>query len=88
VTSCPADLVVLGQYFRPEVDRHRGDQSTVSKHLKLLREAGLVSVRQEAQRRVYRLRAAPLAEIDEWLAPYRAHWRSHLDALENHLDST
>jgi DNA-binding transcriptional ArsR family regulator len=63
-------------------------QPTVSKHLKLLREAGLVAVRQDAQRRVYRLRAAPLAELDEWLAPYRAHWRDRLDALERHLDAT
>lgn len=63
-------------------------QPTVSKHLKLLREAGLVAVRQEAQRRVYRLRAAPLAEVDEWLAPYRTHWRVRLDALERHLDGT
>jgi DNA-binding transcriptional ArsR family regulator len=63
-------------------------QPTVSKHLKLLREAGLVAVRQEAQRRVYRLRAAPLREIDEWLAPYRAHWRARLDALERHLDES
>jgi DNA-binding transcriptional ArsR family regulator len=63
-------------------------QPTVSKHLKLLREAGLVEVRQDAQRRVYRLHAAPLVELDEWLAPYRAHWRGRLDALERHLDAT
>jgi DNA-binding transcriptional ArsR family regulator len=61
-------------------------QPTVSKHLKLLREAGLVAVRQEAQRRVYRLQAAPLAEVDAWLDPYRTHWRARLDALERHLD--
>lgn len=70
------------------LDHLRLAQPTVSKHLKLLREAGLVGVRQEAQRRIYRLRAAPLAEVDEWLAPYRAHWRARLDALERHLDET
>lgn len=59
----------------------------MSKHLKLLREAGLVNVRQDAQRRLYRLRADPLAEVDAWLAPYRAHWRNRLDALERHLDT-
>lgn len=62
-------------------------QPTVSKHLKLLRQAGLVSVRQDAQRRLYRLRATPLAEVDEWLEPYREHWRNRLDRLERHLDS-
>jgi DNA-binding transcriptional ArsR family regulator len=61
-------------------------QPGVSKHLKVLREAGLVEVRQDAQRRVYRVRAEPLAEIDEWLAPYRRLWAGTLDALERHLD--
>ena len=68
------------------VDRLAISQPAVSKHLKILREAGLVEVRQDAQRRWYRLRAAPLAEVDAWLAPYRALWESHLDALERHLD--
>ena len=68
------------------VDRLTISQPAVSKHLKILREAGLVEVRQDAQRRWYRLRAAPLAEVDAWLAPYRALWESHLDALERHLD--
>ena len=63
-------------------------QPGVSKHLRILREAGLVEVRREAQRRLYRVRAAPLAEIDEWLAPYRRLWASTLDALERHLDET
>lgn len=62
-------------------------QPAVSKHLKVLREAGLVEVRQDAQRRWYRLIPAPLAEIDAWLAPYRALWNHSLDALERHLDS-
>ena len=61
-------------------------QPAVSKHLRLLREAGLVEVRADAQRRVYRLRTEPLREIDEWLAPYRAAWAGRLGALEAHLD--
>jgi DNA-binding transcriptional ArsR family regulator len=62
-------------------------QPAVSKHLKVLREVGLVEVRQDAQRRLYRLRLEPLAEIDAWLAPYRQMWNSSLDALERHLDT-
>ena len=58
----------------------------ISKHLRVLREAGLVEVRTDAQRRLYRLRTEPLREIDEWLAPYRAAWVGRLDALEAHLD--
>jgi len=54
----------------------------------VLREAGLVEVRQDAQRRLYRVRAQPLAEIDAWLAPYRRLWAGTLDALERHLDET
>jgi DNA-binding transcriptional ArsR family regulator len=68
------------------VERLTLTQPTVSKHLKVLREAGLVEVRHDAQRRWYRLRAQPLAEIDAWLAPYRQHWAGRLDALERHLD--
>jgi DNA-binding transcriptional ArsR family regulator len=60
-------------------------QPAVSKHLKVLREAGLVEVRQDAQRRWYRLRPEPLAEVDAWLAPYRRLWKDSLDALERHL---
>lgn len=70
------------------VERLSLTQPAVSKHLKALREAGLVEVRQDAQRRWYRLRPEPLAEIDAWLAPYRRFWNAHLDALERHLDST
>jgi DNA-binding transcriptional ArsR family regulator len=68
---------------------HRLDisQPGVSKHLKVLRDAGLVEVRQDAQRRLYRVRAEPLAEIEEWLAPYRRLWAGTLDALERHLDA-
>jgi DNA-binding transcriptional ArsR family regulator len=61
-------------------------QPGVSKHLRVLREAGLVEVRTDAQRRLYRLRTEPLREIDEWLAPYRAAWADRLDTLEAHLD--
>ena len=63
-------------------------QPGVSKHLRVLREAGLVRVRQDAQRRWYELRPEPLAEIDEWLAPYRQMWSGSLDALERHLDGS
>jgi DNA-binding transcriptional ArsR family regulator len=69
------------------VDRLELAQPTVSKHLKVLRSAGLVDVRTDAQRRWYRLRPAPLAEIDEWLAPYRRMWTNSLDALERHLET-
>lgn len=69
------------------VDRLTLSQPTVSKHLKVLRSAGLVEVRQDAQRRWYRLRPGPLAEIDAWLAPYRRMWTESLDALERHLDT-
>ena len=62
-------------------------QPSVSKHLRVLRDAGLVDVRVDAQRRLYRLRPEPLQEIDEWLTPYRAAWRRRLDALERHLDN-
>jgi DNA-binding transcriptional ArsR family regulator len=62
-------------------------QPGVSKHLRVLRDAGLVRVRQQAQQRWYQLDAAPLAEIDAWLAPYRRFWSERLDALERHLDS-
>jgi DNA-binding transcriptional ArsR family regulator len=61
-------------------------QPGVSKHLRVLRDAGLVKVRIDAQRRLYRLQPEPLQEIDEWLGPYRAAWRDRLDALNRHLD--
>ena len=62
-------------------------QPAVSKHLRILREAGLVEARSEAQRRLYRIRAEPLRAIDEWLEPYRLMWSSRLDELERHLDA-
>jgi DNA-binding transcriptional ArsR family regulator len=61
-------------------------QPGVSKHLRVLREAGLVDVRHDAQRRLYRLNPEPLEEVDVWLAPYRRYWAGRLDALERHLD--
>jgi DNA-binding transcriptional ArsR family regulator len=61
-------------------------QPAVSKHLKVLREAGIVSARTAAQQRFYRLEPEPFRELDEWLAPYRALWANHLDALAQHLD--
>ena len=68
------------------VERLHVSQPGVSKHLRVLREAGLVDVRQDAQRRLYRARLEPLAEIDEWLEPYRRLWEERFDALERHLD--
>lgn len=61
-------------------------QPAVSKHLRVLRDAGFVESRIEAQRRLYSLRPEPLMELDEWLAPFRRFWSKHLDALERHLD--
>ena len=67
-------------------DRLALSQPTVSKHLKVLREAGLVEARIDAQRRIYRVQPEPLREIDEWLTPYRRRWAAHLNALERHLE--
>jgi DNA-binding transcriptional ArsR family regulator len=72
-----------------EIERKlRLSQPSVSKHLRVLREAGLVDSRIEAQRRVYRLRPEPLKELDAWLLPFRRLWSAHIDALERHLDRT
>src|ERR671928_1559722 len=68
------------------VDRVGLSQPAVSKHLRVLKEAGLVEARAEAQRRLYRIRPEPLAELDAWLASYRKLWTTHLDRLEDHLD--
>lgn len=68
------------------VERTGVSQPGVSKHLRVLREHGLVRVRRDAQRRLYDLDAAPLAELDAWLEPYRALWSDRLDALGRHLD--
>ncbi len=70
-----------------EIERQlRVPQPTVSKHLRVLRDAGFVESTVDAQRRVYRLRLEPLQELDDWLAPFRRFWSSHVDALERHLD--
>ena len=82
-------LDVLRDGERPVGDlvRHlRLSQPAVSKHLRVLREAGLVEVRTDAQRRLYRIRPEPLAEVDAWLEPYRRLWTRSLDALERHLE--
>jgi DNA-binding transcriptional ArsR family regulator len=68
------------------VDRLDLSQPAVSKHLRVLRDAGMVEVRPEAQRRLYRLRLEPLVEIDQWLAPYRRMWSRSLDHLDKHLE--
>jgi DNA-binding transcriptional ArsR family regulator len=72
-----------------ELSDHLGlSQPGTSKHLRILREAGLVKVHPDAQRRVYELEPAPLAELFDWLTPYRAFWEQRLDALGRHLDDT
>jgi DNA-binding transcriptional ArsR family regulator len=68
------------------VERLDMSQPAVSKHLRVLREVGLVDVRGDAQRRLYCVRPEPLVELDAWLAPYRRLWTRSLDALERHLD--
>ena len=69
------------------VERLQMSQPAVSKQLRVLREAGLASVRADAQRRIYRLEPGGLREVDEWLAPFRAFWEDRLDAMERTLDS-
>lgn len=70
------------------VDELGMHQPGVSRHLRVLRDAGLVEVRRDAQRRLYRLRPEPLMELDAWLEPYRAEWANRLDSLERHLART
>jgi len=84
-----AILSLLGSSERSvgEIERRlRLPQTSVSKHLRVLREAGFVESRVEAQRRVYQIRPEPLREVDAWLAPFRRFWEAHVDALERHLD--
>jgi DNA-binding transcriptional ArsR family regulator len=70
-----------------EIERRLGmPQPAVSKHLKVLRDAGFVESRVDAQRRLYRLRPEPFQEMDAWLAQFREFWNAHIDALERHLD--
>ena len=80
-------LLVSSQRSVGEIGRQlHMPQPTVSKHLRVLREAGFVESRVDAQRRLYRLKPEPLQEVDAWLAPFRQFWSAHVDALERHLD--
>ena len=80
-------LLVSSQQSVGEIERQlRMPQPTVSKHLRVLREAGFVESSVAAQRRLYRLKPESLLEVDAWLAPFRRFWSAHLDALERHLD--
>ena len=80
-------LLLSSQQSVGEIERRLGmPQPTVSKHLRVLREAGFVESAVDAQRRLYRLRPEPLQELDAWLVPFRRFWSAHVDALERHLD--
>jgi len=80
-------LLVSSQQSVGEIERQlRMPQPTVSKHLRVLREAGFVESTVDAQRRLYRLKPEPFQEVDAWLAQFRRFWSAHLDALERHLD--
>jgi DNA-binding transcriptional ArsR family regulator len=80
-------LLVSSEQSVGEIERQlRMTQPTVSKHLRVLREAGFVESTVDAQRRFYRLKPEPLQEIDAWLAPFRRFWSARVDALERHLD--
>jgi DNA-binding transcriptional ArsR family regulator len=80
-------LLVSSQQSVGEIERQlRMPQPTVSKHLRVLREAGFVESTVDAQRRLYRLKPKPFQEMDAWLAQFRRFWSSHIDALERHLD--
>ena len=81
-------LLASSQQSVAQLERQlRMSQPTVSKHLRVLREAGFVEFTVDAQRRLYRLKPEPLQELDAWLAPFRRFWSAHVDALERHLDS-
>jgi DNA-binding transcriptional ArsR family regulator len=80
-------LLVSSEQSVGEIERQlRMSQPTVSKHLRVLREAGFVESTVDAQRRLYRLKPESLQELDAWLAPFRRFWSAHVDALERHLD--
>jgi DNA-binding transcriptional ArsR family regulator len=80
-------LLVSSQQSVGDIERQlRMSQPTVSKHLRVLREAGFVESTVDAQRRLYRLKPEPLQEVDAWLAPFRRFWSAHVDALERYLD--
>ena len=80
-------LLLTSELSVGEIERElRLSQPSVSKHLRVLREAGFVEATVDAQRRLYRLKPEPLREVDAWLAPFRQLWSAHLDALERHLN--
>ena len=80
-------LLVLSEQSVGEIERQlRMPQPTVSKHLRVLRDAGFVESTVDAQRRLYRLKPGPFQELDAWLAQFRRFWSAHVDALERHLD--
>ena len=80
-------LLVSSEQSVGEIERQlRMPQPTVSKHLRVLRDAGFVESTVDAQRRLYRLKPEPLQEVDAWLAPFRRFWSAHVDALERHLN--
>jgi DNA-binding transcriptional ArsR family regulator len=80
-------LLVSSEQSVGEIERQlRMSQPTVSKHLRVLRDAGFVESTVDAQRRLYRLNPQPLQELDAWLAQFRRFWSAHVDALERHLD--
>ena len=80
-------LLAASEQSVGEIERQLGmPQPTVSKHLRVLRDAGFVESTADAQFRFYRLRPEPLQEVEAWLAPFRRFWSAHLDALERHLD--
>jgi DNA-binding transcriptional ArsR family regulator len=80
-------LLALSQQSVGEIERRlRMPQPTVSKHLRVLRDAGFVESTVDAQRRLYRLKPEPFQEVDAWLEPFRRFWSAHVDALERHLD--
>ena len=80
-------LLVSSQQSVGEIERQlRMPQPTVSKHLRVLREAGFVESTVDGQRRLYRVKPEPLQEVDTWLAPFRRFWSAHVDALERHLE--
>ena len=81
------NLLISSDQSVGEIERRlRMPQPTVSKHLRVLRDAGFVESTVDAQRRLYRLKPEPLRELDAWLAPFRQFWSAHVDALERHLD--
>lgn len=92
ILSEPTRLRILSELRASEchvgdlVEKLGSTQPTISKHLKVLRDAGFVSCRTDAQRRIYRINSAPFKDLEDWLSPYRELWNEHLDALERHLD--